>query len=96
MFYKKFKSKNLELSDDVKRKYEIENPIDWIEGRCCICKFPLEINPTNFNATKEQMPYADFVIFKEHQFLRNIFQSESCQQIHQKTWNNITNALKSF
>ena len=95
-FNKKFKSKNLELSNDVKRKYEIENPIDWIEGRCCICKFPLEINPTNFNATKEQMPYADFVIFKEHQFLRNIFQNESCQQIHQKTWNNITNALKSF
>ena len=42
-FNKKFKSKNIELSDDVKRKYEIENPIDWIEGCYCICKFPLEI-----------------------------------------------------
>ena len=27
-FNKKFKSKNLELSNDVKRKYDIENPID--------------------------------------------------------------------
>ena len=33
----------LELSNDVKRKYEIENSIDWIEGRCCICKFPLKL-----------------------------------------------------
>ena len=48
-FNKKFKSKNLELSNDVKRKYEIENPIDLMEGRCCFCKFPLTINPTNFN-----------------------------------------------
>ena len=42
-FNKKFKSKNLELNNDLKRKYEIENPIDWIEGRCCICKFPLKL-----------------------------------------------------
>ena len=54
-------------------EHEIENPTDWIGGRCCICKFPLKINPTNFNATAEQMSYADFVIFKEHKFLRNIF-----------------------
>ena len=72
-FNKKFKSKNLELSNGVKTKYEIENPIDWIEGRCCICKFSLKINPTNFDSTTEQMSYADFVIFKEHKFLRNIF-----------------------
>ena len=72
-FNKKYRAKNLELSNNVKRKYEIENPIDWIEGRCCICKFPLKINLTNFNATTEQMSYADFVIFKEHTFLRNIF-----------------------
>ena len=72
-FNKKVNSKNLELSNKVKRKYEIENPIDWVEGRCCTCKFPLKINPTNFNTTAEQMSYADFVIFKEHKFLRNIF-----------------------
>ena len=62
-FNKEFKSKNLELGNDVKRKYEIENPIDWIEGHYCICKFPRKINPTNFNTTTKQMSYADFVIF---------------------------------
>ena len=72
-FSEKFKSRNLELSNNVKRKYEIENQIDWIEGCCCICKFPLKIKPTNFNATTKEMSYNDFVIFKEHKFLRNIF-----------------------
>ena len=72
-FNKKFRSKNLELSNDGKRKYGIEKPIDWLEGQCFICKFLLKINPTNFNATIQQMSYADFVIFKEHKFLRNIF-----------------------
>ena len=67
-FIQKFKSKNLEFSNDVKRKYGIENPIDWIEGTCCICRFPLKINPINFNATTEQMSYANFIIFKEHEF----------------------------
>ena len=49
-FNKKFKSKNLELSNDAKRKYGIENQIDWLEGQCCIYKFPFKIKPTNFNA----------------------------------------------
>ena len=47
--------------------------MDWIEGRCCFFKFSLKVNLKNFKATTEQMSYADFVIFKEHKFLRNIF-----------------------
>ena len=92
-FNKKFKSKNLELSNDVKRKYEIVNPIDWIEGRCCICKFPLKINPSNFNATTEQMPY----IFKEHKFLRNIFSERELSSTDslKNMEHNIANSLKS-
>ena len=77
---KSLNQKNLQLSNDVKRKYEIqENTIDWLEGRCCICKFPLKTNPTNFNGTTQttqQISYADFVIFKEHKFLRNIFSEQ--------------------
>ena len=98
-YNKKFKSKNLELSNEVKRKYEIENPIDCIEGRCCICKFPLKNNLKNFNATTEQMSYADIVIFKEHKFLRNIFSERELSltdSLRFTIWNNITNALKSF
>ena len=72
-FNKKFKSKNVELSNDGKRKCGIEKPIDSLEGQCCICKFLLKINPTNFIATVQQMSYADFVIFKEHKFLRPFF-----------------------
>ena len=75
-FNKKFEFKNLELSNDVRGKYEIENPINWIEGRCCIFKFSLKTNLKNFKATTEQMSYADFVIFKEHKFLRNIFSEQ--------------------
>ena len=54
-FNKKFRFKNLELSNNVKRKYEVGNPIDWQKGRCCICKFPLKINITNFDATVNNM-----------------------------------------
>ena len=75
-FNKKFEFKNLEFSNDVRGKYEIENPINWIEGRCCIFKFSLKTNLKNFKATTEQMSYADFVIFKEHKFLRNIFSEQ--------------------
>ena len=69
----KLKSKYLELSNSVKRKCEIENSIDWLHNRCCIFPFPLEINATKFHAVNETLSYVDFIIFKEHKFLRNIF-----------------------
>ena len=72
-FNAKIKSNHLELSLDVKCKYEIEIPIDWQRQRCCICTFPLEINPTKFDANNETMSYADFIIFKEHKFLEIYF-----------------------
>ena len=75
-FNSKFKNENMELSNNVKRKYEIEHPINWQPDRCCICTFPIEINPTMSNATKHSMSYADFVIFREHKFLRNIFSEQ--------------------
>ena len=49
-FNNKFKSNNLKLSNDVKRKYEIEHLIDWSHVRCCLCTFSLEINPTTHEA----------------------------------------------
>ena len=70
-FNAKIKSNKLELSLDVKYKYEIENPIDWKRHQSCICTCPLEISPTKFDADNETMSYADFIIFKEHKFLRN-------------------------
>ena len=66
----------MQLSNKVKRNYEIKNPINWETNCCCICTFPLEINPTTSDATKEKMSYSDFVIAKEHKFLRNIFSED--------------------
>ena len=63
---------HLELNGDVKLKYEIEHPIDWQRQRCCICTLPLEINSTQVDADKETMSHTDFIIFKEHKFLKNI------------------------
>ena len=59
-----------------KRKYEVEFPIDWENGCCCLCKFPLITNPTTFDVSLENMSYSDFIILKEHKFLRNIFSEE--------------------
>ena len=75
-FNTKFKIQNVAISNDVKRRYEIEHPINKETGRCCICSFPTEINPTMSYATEDQMSYSDFVICKEHKFLRNIFSKE--------------------
>ena len=87
-FNSKFKNENLQLTNAEKRDYEIKNPINWESDRCCICTFPLEINPTASKTPKEKMSYADFVIAKEHKFLRNIFSedelstSEAIKNIH--------------
>ena len=86
-FNAKFKKENLQLSKEVKKKYEIEHPINWEKDKCCICTFPIGINPTMSNATKETMSYTDFIIFKEHKFLRNIFSKEELE---------MTNSLKNL
>ena len=59
-----------------KRKYEVEFPIDWENGCCCFCKFLLIINPVIFDVSLENMSNSDFIILKEHKFLRNIFSEE--------------------
>ena len=68
------KYKNLELSIESKNEFERENPIDWENGECVLCRFPLEANPTN--PENKKMSYGDFIIKKEHMFLRNIFSKE--------------------
>ena len=74
------KHKNSELSIQEKREYEIENPIDWKNGKCQICNFPLHINPSNNVTTQDDvMSYGDFIIQKEHKFLRNIFSKVELQ-----------------
>ena len=71
-FNKKYKCKNLELSNKKKRKYEVEFRLDWENGRC-LCKFPLIINPTNFDVSLENMSYSDVIILKKHKFFKKNF-----------------------
>ena len=66
----------MELSNEQKRKYEINHPINWKRDRCCLCPFPLKINPITFDTDEKTMSYADFIICKEQKFLRNIFISD--------------------
>ena len=52
------KYKKLELNIDFKKQYESENPIDWENGRCVLCTFPLDANPTmlkNQNVFKKHL-----------------------------------------
>ena len=72
-FNSKYKNENLQLNIERKREYEIKNPINWQTEKCWICDFPLHINPTIANVSKDKMSYGDFIIEKEHKFLRNIF-----------------------
>ena len=71
-FYDKYR--NHELNIETKNRFEKENPIDWENGECVLCRFPLEANPTN--PENKKMSYGDFIIKKEHMFLRNIFSKE--------------------
>ena len=71
-FYNKYK--DLELNAQNKNKFEKENPIDWENGQCVLCRFPLEANLTY--PENKNMSCGDFVIKKEHMFLRNIFSKE--------------------
>ena len=75
-FNLKIKKQNLELSNEKRKSYEIENPIDWKNDNCKIFNFPLHINPTTFDVEKEKMSYGNFILKKEHNFLRNIFSKE--------------------
>ena len=73
-FHNKYKNKEIDLT--VKIQYQNENPIDWENGRCVLCSFPLEANLTNAQNNNDTMSYGDFVARKEHMFLRNVFSKE--------------------
>ena len=69
------KYKNTELSISSKNDFERENPIDWQNGKCVVCRFPLDATPTTVE--NEKMSYGDFIIKKEHMFLRNVYSKET-------------------
>ena len=70
------KYKNVELTSFAKSEFEREHPINWQNGECVVCRFPLDATPTTASFENEKMSYGDFIIKKEHMFLRNIFSTE--------------------
>ena len=79
-FNMKDKPKNLELDPFIRIKYQTENPIDWETTKCFICSFPLNITPRGLNYTECDISYIDFVIRKEHAFLRDIYDAEDLKK----------------
>ena len=63
-------------------RYKLRNPIDWKKGKCAIFKFPLKIQPTNFQTLDDEMFFGDFVIRYEHKFLRNIYTEKKIDDSH--------------
>ena len=87
------KHKKLELSINEKKEFETKNPIDWENGLCEICTFPLDVTPSE-KPNNEKMSYLDFIIQKEHKFLRNVLSEDDLQK--SKQINNIENYHEDF
>ena len=68
----KIKSNNLELPMCLRLECNRNNPTT-ADTKCCICKFPLDVMPKGLKFEGNDMSYLDFLIQKEHAFIRNIF-----------------------
>ena len=77
-FYSKNKKNEVSLQE--RRDYKIKNPIDWENGKCQICTFPFNANPSDTVKENDKMSYGDFIIQKKHKFLRNIFSKENLKK----------------
>ena len=54
-------------------QYERNNPVNWKNDKCVICKMPLKIEPANLEMPDGEMTYGDFVIRFERMFIRSIY-----------------------
>ena len=71
-FNLKIKSNNLEISNILRIEYNRINPIT-ANTKYSICNFPLDVTPKGVKFEGNDMSYLDFLIKKEHAFIRNIF-----------------------
>ena len=82
-FNYKIKSCHLEIPQLEKLKFERLNPITE-ETKCVICHFPMKIQMRGLTFEKNEQSYLDFLVRKEHAFIRNIFDDKelaSCKRI---------------
>ena len=75
----KIKSNNLAVPELKRLAFNRENPITR-ESRCVICHFPLNVSPKGLSFSKNDMSYLDFLIRKEHAFIRNIFDEKDLKK----------------
>ena len=82
-FNQKSKRQFDKINSIKKLRYESENPINWKKDKCVICKFPMKLEPTNFQTPDDEMSFGDFVIRYEHKLFRNIYTEKQIKGSHQ-------------
>ena len=78
-FNRKFTSQFKELNSVRKIKYTQENPINYQNDKCVVCKMPIRISPSNPKTSDPDMAYGDFIIRYEYKFLKNIYTQEQLE-----------------
>ena len=78
-FNLRIKSNNLSLPEYKRLAYTRNNPIT-AESKCEICHFPLKVSPRGLSYKENEMSYLDFLIRKEHVFIRNIFDEKDLKK----------------
>ena len=81
-FNKKYRPQYLEINAFVKMQYERNNPVNWRDDKCVLCKMPLRVEPTNFKTADDETTYGDFVIRFENKFIKNIYTSKQNKDSH--------------
>ena len=81
-FNKKYRTQYLEINAFVKMQYERNNPENWRDDQCVLCKMSVRVEPTNFKTPDDEMTCGDFVIRFEDKFIRNIYTSEPIKESH--------------
>ena len=77
-----YRTQYLEVSAFVKMQYERNNPVNWRNDKCVLCKMLLRVDPTYFETSDDEMTYGDFVIHFDHKFIRNIYKSNQIKKSH--------------
>ena len=71
--------KNNSLDMFSKINFKKKNPVDFYKTKYVICNFNIGVATTN-ELESEEMTYYDFVVQKEHCFLRNIFDQDNLKK----------------
>ena len=93
-----FKFRFNELDEVKKQKFSRENPIDCSNEKCVICDLKLSVSLNDgYEKTEKTTAWYDFLVQKEHLFLRNIYSYEDLKKSENiSALQNITMPLTIF